>query len=326
MTRTSEIAVVCCVVMAAASAHAAGPSAADQVNARKLFNQGLDLRDAGKVEEALAKLEAADALVPTPKTRLELGRTHQMLGHLLDAYQAFLSAKGLPVEPTSESKYATARAEAAKLAAELEPKLAQIELVVTDGADVDVDVDGHRVAAAALKEPRIVGPGLHEIVASYRGHAPTRLTVTLVEGERRRIELAPGAPLEAPPAPPAKPPEPVAKPAIVAPPRAIAAPEERRHWLFWTGIGVAGAGLLVGTVSGVVVLEKSGTLHDRCPDGCPPELQGDLDSARRWATVSSISFGVAAAGGVAAAIGYFLPKSPVTPVASVGFVGVLGRF
>ncbi|MGZ5970768.1 MAG: hypothetical protein ACXWP4_24020, partial [Polyangiales bacterium] len=61
--RTTDLGVmVCLVAVAAASLAHAEPSELEKANARKLFNEGLDLRKVGDHQGALEKLEAADAI------------------------------------------------------------------------------------------------------------------------------------------------------------------------------------------------------------------------------------------------------------------------
>jgi hypothetical protein len=325
--RTSELLGIAMVLTAHAAA-AAGPSSTDQVTARKLFNEGLDLREAGKIEEALSKFLAADALARTPKTRLELGRTHERLGHLVAAYEAYLSVKSLPVEAGFESKYAAVRAEAAQLAGAVRSRLAQIDLAIEQPIE-KLEIDGEEIAPAAWKEPRVVDPGEHVITARVDGHEPRQLTITLKEGEHKTVAVEPGPPLPKveparvdPLPPPAAPPAPPAR-------RVDVVSSSGMHWLFWVGAGVSGAALVTGAITGGIALHRSSSLEERCPDGCPPELEGELRTARRWATASTISFGVAAAGAGAMLVGALLPgskRAAIAPSVGLGFVGVSGRF
>ncbi|MFO0591244.1 MAG: hypothetical protein U0441_27100, partial [Polyangiaceae bacterium] len=66
-------------------------------------------------------------------------------------------------------------------------------------------------------------------------------------------------------------------------------------------LGVAGAGLVVGAITGGITLGAAGDLKKRCPDNhCPNDEQGAFDSANALATVSTATFVI---GGVAAAAG-----------------------
>ena len=65
-------------------------SAADVAQARVLFNEGTTLRDKGNLAGALEKLRTAHSISATPITGLELGRTYQALGKLVEAREAYL--------------------------------------------------------------------------------------------------------------------------------------------------------------------------------------------------------------------------------------------
>ncbi len=79
----------------ASPAWAAEASLADKASARDLFNEGIALRDKGDAKGALAKFQTAYSLWPSPSTGLELGRTHLVLGELLEARERFLETAQL---------------------------------------------------------------------------------------------------------------------------------------------------------------------------------------------------------------------------------------
>src|SRR4051794_11817389 len=94
----------------------AAPSVADIETARDQFNAGLDLREKGDLKGALAKLVLADRLVHTPITALELGRTHVMIGHLLEGVEVLLSVARIDKSASESTNAAAARVEAQQLA------------------------------------------------------------------------------------------------------------------------------------------------------------------------------------------------------------------
>src|SRR5690606_12049889 len=100
----------------------------------------------------------------------------------------------------------------------------------------------------------------------------------------------------------------------------------------WVGFGVGGAGLVVGGITGGLVLAEVGTLEDRCAGrACPPAEADRLADARALAHASTGGFVV---GGVGVAVGLTGllsaltgPEEPlVAPLVGPGYLGAEGRF
>jgi hypothetical protein len=104
--------------------------------------------------------------------------------------------------------------------------------------------------------------------------------------------------------------------------------------------GVAALGLSVGAVLGAVTLSKTSSLNDVCPtrSTCPASAQSDITDAKTTATLSTVGFGVAAAG---ALLGVFwlvrppssgsaaaaeAPSRVATPWVGLHSVGLQGTF
>ena len=83
-----------------------------------------ELRDAGKVTAALERFQKAYDLAATPITTVELARTHQLLGHLVEARRLCASVDGLEKKPGESAKSLAARDEAKQLAADLDSLIA----------------------------------------------------------------------------------------------------------------------------------------------------------------------------------------------------------
>jgi hypothetical protein len=139
--------------------------------------------------------------------------------------------------------------------------------------------------------------------------------------------------------PPSMEPHPLPPPA----PEQPAASSSFPGFLPWTALGVGGAGLVLGTVAGVVAMGKHSDLEKVCGGGvCPSGQQNNVDSYHAMGTLSTIGFVVGGVG-VAAGVVLFLvkpsapqvsPMSPatgssplsVTPVVGLGSVGAVGTF
>ncbi|MGZ3452042.1 MAG: hypothetical protein ACXVEF_20710 [Polyangiales bacterium] len=278
--RTTDLGVmVCLVAVAAASLAHAEPSELEKANARKLFNEGLDLRKVGDHKGALEKLEAADAIFATPKGRLELARERQFNNKLVEAYAAYLSVANIQVSPKDEAKYASHRAEATKLAAELEPRIPTLKVTVEgvpSGKSPMVQVDGAYVPNAALAEPRMVNPGKHVVTARVDNGPLATGEVQLKEGEKRVVVLT----IATQPAPASSTPEPAGSaapaptsfeskpPPTPLPEKELPPPKDTgdtQRYIAVASGGLGIAGLALGTYFGLSAQSKAHDADPYCP-------------------------------------------------------------
>jgi hypothetical protein len=121
----------------------------------------------------------------------------------------------------------------------------------------------------------------------------------------------------------------VQPPPIQPPPPAEPQSNALRTGLVFGGLGVAAAGIGVGTVTGILTLSKAGALKDKCVDGrCPPSSSSDLDTTRTLGVISTVAFVVGGVGALAGAAGFLLvPAAPSTGVyLGPGTAGVRGTF
>ena len=107
--------------------------------------------------------------------------------------------------------------------------------------------------------------------------------------------------------------------------------------LGFIGIGVGGAGLLVGVITGIIASGKHSDLSSSpcatkpCSSNDATTFNSDLDSYHSIGTISTVAFIV---GGVAAAAGVVLivtaPKKQntayISPTIGLGTIGAVGRF
>lgn len=316
-----------CLLLAPSVARADEPTAADSETALTLYKDGKALRDKGELPAALEKLKAAHALVETPITALELGKTYVQMGKLVEAREVLLSVARLPVRKNESAKAGEARTEAEALAAQVKPRLASLTVRVkgvAPSATSKVTVDGVVVPPDAVSAARILNPGAHVIVLDVNGKT-SQSDVTIAEGEAREVEIVPaeGANAAVPVAPPV--------PAEGAPPP----PPQRSGGLsplVPIGFGVAGVGLVVGTITGAMTLSTASTVKDTCNgDGrCPPSAQSDLDSASTTGAISTVGFVVALVGVAVGVTGIFMSKPRTETHTGFRIVptghGVLGTF
>ena len=317
-------ALAACLAIAASApglAGAAGPTAQDFETARALYKEGKDLRAKGDLKGAVAKLLAAHSLGHTPLTGIELARVQVELGLFVEARETCLGVARMPVEGDETTRSAEARADSAKVADELKPRIPSLRITIL-GVDADaalvVLVDGERVPVAALNETRKVNPGHHEITARIEGGKSVMAPVDLAEAESREVTLSP------PPAPKAPPPPP--PPTTVEGKRGLSS-------VAIVGLAMTGVGLAVGAVGGIFAIAKKNELDTTCAsNACLPAQWETIDSAKAWATVSNVGFILAGVGGALTVIGVLTgPSKPskaayVVPEFGAGWVGVHGGF
>jgi hypothetical protein len=323
-----------------ASGARAEPTPAERETARSLMDQGYDLRDKGNDKEALKRFQAANDIVNVPTTALEVARTQVALGLLVEARDTLAALRKLPSKPSDPAPFREARKKGEELDASLAQRIPALTVVlrgVPEGEAPAITIDGTAVAPEALSLPRSVDAG-HHVVAGRTSAMEATQEVDLREGEKKEVTLTFVA--NASPGPTIAP---------DASTHGASAPEQpsvaRSHGfdtLTWVGIAVGGAGVISGTITGLMSLSKTSSLANECPGNvCPPPAHGDHDSASTLATVSTVSFIVAGAGAALAVVSLVAghdeptaaPAQPstasqtrVVPWLGLGAAGVRGTF
>jgi hypothetical protein len=308
------------------SAHAQAQARAEDVAAaRSLGVQGIRLADQGKCNEALENLERAEALYHAPTILGRLGECQVELGHIVLGTENLNRVVREPLAPTAPPAFLAAQQRAKGVLDRALPRIAYLVVKVTpkDVPTTAVTVDGSPVPTALIGAERPTDPGSHEVSVKATGYNEAKTSVTLAEGSHQEVALVltpdPNAAATAT-GQAAVAPAPVV-PAPVAPaPAPAPAASSSNHTLAYVLLGVGGAGLLTGGITGLMAMSKKSSLE--CPDEkCPPAEHDKLDSAKTLATVSTIGFGVGVAG---AAVGVVLlvtgNKSEAAPSAQVGRV------
>jgi len=257
-------------VFATHVAFAGEPTPKDVEDAKAQFSEGLELRDKGDLELALARFRSAYALVPTPITALEVGKTELQLGRVKAARETFVRAALLPPKEGESATAKQARADAAKMADQAKQKLAHLKVAYDPqpSSPPEVVLDGHPTT-----DPDEVDPGHHVIVARSGGKM-AREELDLKAGEDRTVTLAlthddPSA----------------------APQRPTTHRTFKPNAPFWIGAGTAAGGLILGTATGIAAFATAGTVKNECPARlCPASKQGDIDTSKALGWVSTIGF------------------------------------
>lgn len=174
----------------------AAPPPTTQLGAAALgrFEEGKNAFDGGKFEEALLAFQASQSLMPSPNSRMYIGRCYRALGKVASAYTNLRLASREAQDrltATGEKRYSATRDAAASEAAELEPKVPRLTLAVPSDAPEGfaVKVDGAEVPKAAWGTATETDPGAHTIEATGPRLQTFSKKLTLKEGEQLRIDV-----------------------------------------------------------------------------------------------------------------------------------------
>lgn len=283
------------------------PSAGDLATARMALREGLSLRESGDLNGALGRFQTSYDLVPTPITAFELGKTHMIMGKVLQAHELFKRISRMPPALEESARSLSSREEAARLATDLEPRIPtlriRMKLAADATANVRIDDDPVTLTPGAVT-PRAVDPGKHTLVAKAGDGPEQRVTIEIGEGETRDVELAPQwiAPK----------PKPAGEGKNVVFIRTT-------NPLVFVGFTLSGVSFTIATVATVVAVGAADRAKDRCGAAyCSPAVQEDeLQQAKVWTAAAGIT---AAASIGFAVLGILSLNKPVTEKVTAGHV------
>lgn len=301
----------------AASAQTIDPASRKAAGA--LGAVGLEAYMAGQYEQARDKLEKAFAIAKVPTLGLWSGRALRQLGLWVEAEARFRETIGLRIPEGAPDQVALqkkALVEAQTELGALTPAIPQlsIELVGARWADVTVTLDGHPISGD--EGVRRVNPGVHRLNGQV-GAQRQELSLRLEPSEKRTASLhfhgveafgdgSGGAGSGA---------------------------TDWKRIAGWSAVGLGGAGLVLGTITGILAMNEKGDIDDSANcvgNRCSPAENDLVDSYNGHRNLSSFGF---IAGGVVAAAGVtllVLADSSERPRAeafvSPGLAGIRGDF
>ena len=306
------------------TAYAQQPGAKERYQAQKLLGEAQALTKAGKLEEALAKLDEADTLNPAPDLKVLRAELLMELGRLVKAGEVLKDAsEATPVGAAQKKAVEKARS----LIAEVDERTPTVQVLVRgpDAASAVVTLDDEEIEVG-LAIP--VDPGTHEIVARAGGVSPKRHLVTLKESAREKVEIELGGGSADDTGEVADDDAGFGKaPAVVS-------------------FAVGGAALAAGIGLGVLAVNTTQEVIDtyNCGDSgvCHPPanlrkyFEDDLNAAQIDGNLSTALFVVSGVGVAAGAVLWVLsdesqkPDEPegakLVPLVGPGFLGLGGRF
>ena len=305
-----------CTALVSPALAQSGPRAEDVAAARALAVEGIKLADAGDCRNAVEKLERAEALRHAPTILGRLGECQVALGKIVLGTENLQRVVREQLAADAPAAFRDAQVRAQKVLDTALPRIGKLKIVVEPaGTQASVKVNGEQVPPAVLGVERPTDPGNHQVEASAPGYLPTSAAVRLADGGSETVTLRlqpdPNAaaapppvagppPMGPPPGPPmGGPPTPPDPPAPPDPGADAASSGGGSKTLAFVALGIGGAGLIAGSITGLMAMSKTKDLEDLCDDDkvCRDEESFDeYDSAKNLATISTIAFGVGAVG------------------------------
>jgi hypothetical protein len=158
----------------AAPATAAGqahqPSAEDRAAAQALFDEGRELMESGKAEDACPRFEESERLEPGLGTRFHLASCYEAVGRLASAHALYLEVAAEAATRGQQAREKVAR----ERAAAVEPHLSRLTIEVPFAAspEMRIERDGKLVGSAQWGLGVPVDPGVHSVNAEAPGRMP----------------------------------------------------------------------------------------------------------------------------------------------------------
>ena len=246
------------------------------------FEQGIELFQQEKHEQAAIAFERAYELKPSYKILFNIAQVQNELEHYaaaLEAYSRYLAEGGAEIKPERVDQVKT---EIKRLNA-----LVGMVTVETNVEGATVYLDDERQGETPLAGPMFVDLGKHSVVIKQGTDELHREVVKVAGGQKVTVKAEQAS----------KAPE-STKPVEVSGEGGPTNNEEdegpERVWT-WVVIGIGGAAAIGAGITGGLASSRKGTLDDSCPDKqCPASEQDTIDSMKTLATTTDVLIGAAA--------------------------------
>jgi hypothetical protein len=271
----------------------------DRAAARELATQGSDFYRSGDYQSALDRFDRAYQIIKVPSLAIWGARSMVKLGRLVEASERYLRVAKAPLPADAPDSHRRAVQDAVSERSELMPRIPMVR-VVLDGAsagEVTVTIDDRELPSALIGVEQLVDPG-QRVVRATRGAQVVEETVNLVERQKQDVTLVFTAP--------------ELQSGVAGAGGDSGAAQGGNNTLAYVALAAGGVGLVIGGVTGVMLLGKQSSLEEDCPNRqCEPAHHDDANGFNGLRTVSTIGF---VAGGVLTAAGVvLLMSSPSEP-------------
>lgn len=161
----------------------------------KKFDQGKDAYDKKNFSTALAAFSMSLDLLPSPNTRLYIGRCQRELGLIASASASLkLAAREAKdrLATSGEKRFAATEVAATKEAEDLEPRVPHILIKLPSPVpgSLVVLINNKAVPLTTLESPVELDPGKYAILVSAPGHAEFSSNLVVVESDNRTVDVA----------------------------------------------------------------------------------------------------------------------------------------
>jgi hypothetical protein len=290
----------------------AGPARAQETGAQRadrLFNEANQLADHGDFASACPRYDESNRLDPAIGTQFNLADCYEHTGRTGSALLEFREVERIAsiAGKADRQKSAHLRADA------LEKTVPRIQIVVpaslADAPGLDVRCDEKPVARADYGKALPLDPGQHTLTAKAPGRMPWSQTVQLSEHQNLSVPMPELAAVAGPQAGP--------------PPRA-----RSRVLLAGVSGGVGIAGVLVGSVTGVISIIQHSKYTSDCPKGSPCSNPNGVDESHlavAMGNASTIGFVIGGVGLATGAVLFFTaPRESQQPATALRIVPAVG--
>lgn len=302
-------------------------------SARETAKSGIEDYFAGRYDTAQHKLASAFEVVRVPTLALFNARALSKLGKLVEASEFYLTAMRLKSNEGDTETQEQARRDAKQERADLLKRIPRLRIEVI-GARPDqvlVQANGTRVAPSLFATGWMVNPGSVRVTGKL-GDQQREAVEQFAETETKIVQLrfSPAAEVARPLA---------IHPSVAEPPGEQRPPSHAYYnTAGWVGVGVATAGLALGTVTGLWAISERAKLDtdESCRDTkCNGAKVGDqVDQYNTLRHVSTAGFIVSAVGAAASVVLFVqdarqqraTQRAQVKAWVGVGSVGVGGAF
>lgn len=296
-----------------ASAPSSTPLSAE---AKMHFSRGVKLYSEEDYRGALVEFKRTYEMSSIPLVLYNIGQTQFQLRDYAGALQSFEKYLAASNGQISDAR----KQQVDKDMEDLRGRVGKVS-IETSVPNAEISVDDVSVGRAPLTGV-ILSSGVRKIVATHPDHPPVTKTIEVAGGDDVRVRLEFS----------------VAERVRLDVPASDAAKDAQTnglHPLVYVGYGAAALGLAAGGIFGALALSTKSDLDQSCHSRvCPTSDQSRGDTLSTQATISTIGFGVAAAGALVGT--YFLLAAPaksttatrpsVTPYVGGTGAGVVGRF